>query len=239
MSTTLRQTLLGTYEYAPDLFSELTLPENFSKDDFIDALILDQGEKGVIYSNPNYFKWAIGAWGRKWSHEFERIRRTLLEDYNPLHNFDRHEEYTDNTEYGEGTTYSNIGGGSDNRTFTSTSDGTITRERLTDEITKRDVSAFNASTYSPDEQTTVSGGKNQDTTREGNYTDNRSLTDSESGSAQKTSGTDLTHDGHLYGNIGVTTSQSMAKDEIALRVSNNLYGIMSKMFANEFLINIF
>ena len=44
MSTTARLSLIGMYNYDPTIFDNLTLPEKYNKDDFINALLLSQGE---------------------------------------------------------------------------------------------------------------------------------------------------------------------------------------------------
>lgn len=49
----------------------------------------------------------------------------------------------------------------------------------------------------------------------------------------------LTHGGHLWGNIGVTTSQKMLQDEIDVRFNNNFYDIISNQFRLEFCVLIY
>ena len=208
MSTRIIQTLIGTYEFYPDLFASLNLPTGFDKSAFIDALLLDQGEKSVLYSNPVYMAYSIGKWGAKWYHEFERIKEAIEEDYNPLHNFDRHEEYND------ASSTNSLG----------TSSDTVQHTRTTNDVTTHEVSAFNSTGYQADDQTTESGG---------NYTDGRS------GNVTGQESVNSAHIGHLYGNIGVTKSQDMLRDEIEVRMRTNLYGIMARMFAEELLINIY
>ena len=60
-----------------------------------------------------------------------------------------------------------------------------------DNTNENKVSAYNENTYQPDNQS-INGGNN-------------------------TTDRELTHDGHLYGNIGVTTSQQMLEAELKLR----------------------
>ena len=231
MSTRIVQTLIGTYEFYPDLFASLNLPTGFDKSAFIDALLLDQGEKSVLYSNPVYMAYSIGKWGAKWYHEFERIKEAIEEEYNPLHNFDRHEEYND------ASNTNSLGTASDTLQHTRTSDEvtTLQHNRVSDDVTTHDVSAFNSTGYQSDDRTTQSGGNYTDGTTQsgGNYTDGRS------GNVTGQETVNTAHIGHLYGNIGVTKSQDMLRDEIEVRMRTNLYGIMARMFAEELLINIY
>ena len=102
MSTMQRLTMIGLYNYDPDIFVNLELPDGYDRDTFIDSLLLEHGEKCVLYSNPDFMKNAIGAWSRKWSLELSRIYDALTAEYNPIYNYDRYEEYDDH----EGRKYS-------------------------------------------------------------------------------------------------------------------------------------
>ena len=59
MSTMQRLTLIGIYDYDPTLFDGLTLPDGYDKQTFIDSLLLEHGEKCVLYANPDFMKYSI------------------------------------------------------------------------------------------------------------------------------------------------------------------------------------
>lgn len=69
--------------------------------------------------------------------------------------------------------------------------------------------------------------------------DSQSLKDvnaeSKSGRSDETS----KHDGHLYGNIGVTTSQQMLNAELDLRSNVNIYDVVAEMFYREFCVYVY
>lgn len=231
MSTTLRQTLIGTYDELESLFDDLTLPDGYDKNDFIDSLLLEHGEKGVIYSNPLFMKKAIGIWGRKHYHDLERIHLALTEEYNPLYNFDRHEESSDTRSGGKSTLHDYTQSGS----YTRTSDDVLEHDRVSDTETEEKTSAFNSSDYEPSNKTVVSGDEWKDTRSGGDYvTGGR-----DAGSESVKENDENKHTGHLYGNIGITESTAMIAHELETRMKYNLYEIASRMFANEFLINIY
>lgn len=233
MSTSARMTLIGLYNYDSTLFDSLTLPDGYDKSVFVNTLLLEHGEKCVLYTDLNFMKFSIGAMGRKWYHEFERIYQTLTEDYNPLYNFDRNETYFDQI-YGTNSeaTTGWKGGGS-----TRTNKPESYTEQLTDGKTTEKVSAFNSTSYEPSKEVSENAGKVKysGTTEDiaENYGENSN--GSVTGSEQKA----ITHTAQLYGNIGVTTSQQMAKDEVALRKDLNLYGVVTGIFANELLIQVY
>ena len=93
MSIMQRLTLIGLYNYDSKLFDNLTLPDAYDKNTFIESLLIEHGEKLVLYSDYDFMKYSIGAWGRKWSMELTRIAEALMAEYNPVWNYDRYEEW--------------------------------------------------------------------------------------------------------------------------------------------------
>jgi hypothetical protein len=83
------------YNYMPTLFDELSLPDGYNKETFINSLLLEHGEKCVMYSNPDFMRDAIGVWGKKWDLELTKIYEALTAKYDPIYNYDRFEEITD------------------------------------------------------------------------------------------------------------------------------------------------
>lgn len=265
MSTMQRLTLIGLYNYNPDLFDALTLPDGYDKETFVDSLLLEHGEKCVLYANPDFMRNAIGAWGRKWAGNLERIYTALTEEYNPLHNFDRFEEYTDN----EGTkreSKTNAGRKVESKTNAGhkatdspnyddniTNDYDVVTDTNNNRTVETQTSAFNSSNYEPSEKvienggkTTVSNdgtikrhidGKTQNLSETSNSTTNDSETANTTVNDAETH--NFTHKGHLYGNIGVTTSVQMLTSEVDARMKYNLYDAAGRLFANELLIGIY
>lgn len=229
MSTFQTLTLIGLYNYDSTLFDSLVLPDGYDKNDFINALLLEHGEKCVLYTNPNFMKFAIGAWGRKWAGNLERIYTALTEEYNPLHNYDRFEEYSD-TEGRTATSTSNAG-----HNATDTPDYTMVNDTNENATTERLTSAFNSSGYEPSEKTIENGGKT--TTKTSGKTQN--LTENSNSTTNDNESRTLTHNAHLYGNIGVTTSAQMLTGEVDVRMKYNLYDAAGRLFANELLIGLY
>lgn len=133
MSLTPRLTLIGLYKYNPAVFSNLSLPASVDEETFIDSLMLEYGECPLIYPDYDFMKLAIGAWSRKWYANIERIAAAINAEYNPLHNYDRTETWTENeTGNTEATTNTDItNSGSD----------------------ENKVSAYNESDYQPSNKT--------------------------------------------------------------------------------------
>lgn len=229
MSTMQRLTLIGLYNYDSTLFDNLTLPSNYDKDTFINALLLEHGEKCVLYSNPTFLKSAIASWGNKWALELERIYDALSAEYDPIYNYDRYEFYKDTDDTDRTITdkpdYSN----------TQTNDYDVVTEQNTNSTNEHQTSAYNSSSYEPTSKDILNNGKST-TSNDGTITNK--VTGTTQNIDDKLDRT-FTHNAHLYGNIGVTTSAQMVTEIVQQRMKYNLYECATRLFANELLIGIF
>lgn len=225
MSTFIRLTLIGLVNHYPELFNELRLPAAYDVDTFKESLLLDHGEKRVAYPEPEFMRYAIGVWSRKWAASLERIALALNAEYNPIHNYDRYEEIN---EHETGDYRNNVKrGGSDTTTNNGTTNETTTSE------TEQKVSAYNESTYQPKEQTTNDAANN--TTAQNTETQTYGGTENGEGDDKR----DRTHDAHMYGNIGVTTNMQMVEAELSLRRNQNMYAIAAELFADDLLLMLY
>lgn len=241
----MRLTMIGAYNYNPDLFTNLDIPESLDRETVINNILLKCGESPLLYDNPDFIKLMIGTWSKKWKPSLERMITALDEKYNPLHNYDRYEKYDDERH------------NTDSNRTDSQNDRTSSYHRSIDESTEGDegigysgndetvneVSAFNSNEYQPNNKSTTGTSNNSDrdytenktTSHIGSDTTNDKLAESKNGKFDETS----KHDGHLYGNIGTTKSQEMLIDEINLRKKINIYDVIAEMFYNEFCIYVY
>ena len=84
-------------------------------------------------------------------------------------------------------------------------------------------SAYNSNAYEPDNKSQVNGSGSE--------------TISQSSGSEKDN--EFTHEGHYYGNGGVTMSQQMAESEVKLRERYNLYHEACKLFSDDLLLYIY
>ena len=91
-----------------------------------------------------------------------------------------------------------------------------TAESSTSATSENQTSAYNSSNYEPDNKNILSS----------------STGDSKSNDFSR----DYIHDGHYYGNGGVTSSQSLVREEMELRENVNLYHEACKLFADDLLL---
>ena len=214
--------------YNQTLFDLLNLPEDIDKETLVDNIILQGGEFEVLYADPVFMRQAIGTWSNKCYNTFLRWITAQNIEYNPLENYDRKEDWTDQLNKGINTSARRDSGNT--RTFDNEDKRTLdTTTESTDEV-----SAFDSSTYQPSQKTTTTNDGTDTMNYSGTITDE--FGEGTSGSEKENSKT--THDGRIHGNVGVTTSQQMLTAEYEV-ARFNIIDQITDMFILEFCIPIY
>lgn len=218
MQTTL--SLRAMYNYDNTLFDNLSFPAGIDSQLAINRILNKSEEFEVVYSDFDYLKDRIGIWSNIWQRTFQKWVDALSIDYEPLYNYDRYEEYSDARQRGY----------TDNEKENSNSlSNTITGSSTTSK-TEQDVSAYDVATYSDNQM--------EDATAQSNQYGSGSSSGDVSRDSSGTSNEIVKHDAHLFGNIGVTTSQQMLRDQLDI-VTWNLYEHISDIFIDEFCILVY
>lgn len=138
--STMNLTLIGMYNYDNSIFDGLTLPDDINKDDFINVLLMRSGEFELLYPSADFLKPAINVWGMKWRPTFDKWVEGTKATWNPIENYDRYEDSTDNTvSSGSGSDSTDVTGGGTN---------------------EHTVSAFDSSAYQPADKNENSSSSN-------------------------------------------------------------------------------
>jgi len=201
-------TMIGLYNFDPTLFDDISLPSGINKDILIPEILRQCGEFEILYPNLDFLKFMISNWSEKHYRTFEKWVEGLSEEFNPLHNYDRHEVYTD-------THKSKDDESSSSHSTTSTSSGGSVN---------RNVAAYDASSLQPKEGETSTG--------------TGSGSGDSSGSINRTGEVSITHEAHLFGNIGVTQSTEMLMSFLEAE-RWNIYEHIAELFVDEFCIRIY
>lgn len=92
-------TIIGALNYFKDrdlgLFDYLELPEGLSSETLIDTIVYKASDFELMHINPDFTRFAIGAFSRKWLPTWKKWYEALNAEYNPIWNYDRTEEGTD------------------------------------------------------------------------------------------------------------------------------------------------
>ena len=151
-----------------------------------------------------------------------------LTNYEPIENYDRHEEWTDSPDM---MRTSQSSGQDVNRA--EAGQGTTTTNSGADTATN-EVSAFNDASYSPNEKTTTEYGGSTKVQSSG---ENRNTFEYGKGETSRETGQNK-HSGRIHGNIGVTTSQQMIQSELELR-EQSFIDYCTGLFAHDLLLLIY
>lgn len=212
--------ILGLYKWDNTIFDLLTIPQGLDKDVLVDNLLMELSELEILYPDADIMKIAIGRWSAKEFPIWEKLYKTTILEYNPIWNKD-----------GKVTEIEGIQKKADGiRSDKEQNNGAATTLGETSGDSEHKVSAFNESDYSK---------ANQDlnnATSKGNTVSVQS-TDGES-SYEDNDNTSRQYQRIEQGNIGVTTTQTMIKEEREIDLFN-IYDAIIASFKNRFCLLIY
>ena len=187
--------------YDNTLFDNFTAPTDpegnpVDLDLIINRILYKYGDSPLFTPDPAVMKFYIGQWSERRQPLWNRFYKAVLEEYDPISNYDRTEKTTDYLTHGH----------------TVTTDDDLTAGTSVE----NQISADNASTYQPDSKAINSGKDQRDISEKHTGTDKRD------------------YDSHVYGNIGVTTSQQMLQSELDIIPELDLVEFIADDFHSEF-----
>lgn len=192
-------------------------------------IILNLGDSTPRFNEPDVFKNALNLWflTHKWN--IEHLMRLAAQNYNPLENYDRWEHLKGTNTLGG--TDTEIHSGND----VEKTGGTVSEVHSGTDTTEDTTSAMNASTYQPADKSTLQHGESIATTTD--MTD--TTTHGENINTQYGKTDTNVDNNHIHGNIGVTTAQDMARQEIALTATFNIYQNIVSLIENDLFMCVY
>lgn len=236
-----------------DAFQGAYFPAPLDKDTAISAIMIRCGLLTPVYGDPEVFINATKNWFDRKQWTFQHLINIIQAEYSPIENYDRYHDET----AGKNTSDIHTGGYSENGTSNddrvlSGSDAEKHTGKDTDKASGTDtttntISAFNSSTYQPDNESKTTYGKQNDLTHGHTITteygkidkDNSGYQFSRSYNEQTAHTGDDTLKQHSHGNIGVTTNQQMIEQELELLRHFDIYGYIAEQFENDNMIMIY
>lgn len=88
-------TMTAMYNYDNTLFDNLNVPPEIDKNLLVNEILMQCGEFEVTYPDFDFMKMQIGMWGKKHYFTFSKWVEALAAEFNPIHNYDRYEEFED------------------------------------------------------------------------------------------------------------------------------------------------
>ena len=245
---------LGLYRWDDTIFDLMQIPSALDKPTLIDNLLSETAELEVIYPNTVVFKNLVGVWSAQQINIWNRLYATTQYEYNPIENYNRYETGSedganstvhsgtdttaDTTTYGgtDGRTEAIMQGGQDvvagsdkkghwiagfNSTPSGQDDGLVKQTRDQDDATT-------TTDYGKTENVQETRTYGQTIQKAGNMTHGEQIATTNEGS----------HELHAHGNIGITTTQKLIREQRDIELFN-LYDIIIEDFKMRFCILIY
>lgn len=246
---------LGLYNWDNTLFDLMQIPEALDKDTLIDNLLAETAELEVLYPNPIVFKNLVGVWSAKQIDIWNRLYATTQYEYNPIENYNRYETGSNSgsgrtTHSGtDTTTEATTHGGTDRRTENiesggeDTTTGTDTKGHWiagydAPTPTSADDGLFKQTRDQDDAETTTEYGRTEEIQESKTYGETINKTGGLTHGEQIATTNDGEHELHAHGNIGVTTTQKLIKEQRQVDLFN-LYDIIIEDFKMRFCILVY
>ena len=87
--------LLGLYNWDETILNGLIVPDGVDRSALINNLLRECAEFEVLYPQPEAMKFFVTEWSKERIPVWKRLESTLHYDYDPINNYDRHEEWED------------------------------------------------------------------------------------------------------------------------------------------------
>ena len=207
-----RLSVLGLYRFDNKLFELLKVPNGVDVNLVVDRILMQCAEYEVLFPSWDYMHYIIGKWSEMRLGVWERLQRTINMDYDPIYNYNRIEEWEDSGTTKNQGSYS----GSERETGSSSSNATNTQQ----------TAGFNTDVPKTHDVDTTNGTGSQEISR----SDSHSNTDNGESYGK--------HTGRVYGNIGVTTTQQLIREEREIS-EFNMYDYIADDFAREFCLLVY
>lgn len=224
------------YHWDNTLFDNMEIPEELNRQTVVDSILLETSDFPLVISDLETLRYSIELWSKHRVDIWKKLYETTQYEYNPIENYNRYETtHDDLSETGYGMVK---GDGAEDKTETTrvktgsiekTVTGSYKDTNSGTDTSTQGVSAFNNVGYSDHERTQLQHGLASERTYN-RYTETESYhepdnpynpTEIETVKTNNLSGqrtdknfnNNRTIDGHIHGNIGVTTTQQMIQAE--------------------------
>ena len=222
--------ILGLYKYDNHVFDDMRIPraaelvldpdymlpfsqiEDLSRDTLIYKILMDLAELPLVYTDPDMLRYMIARWSNARTPIWRELWKTTLYKFVPIWNKDG--SFTETRDL---KTAGNMSG-----TASSTTSGSVETDR-TDE---HQVTGFDSDTYANDTKDIMDIDTETSGSTDGSSTENRTGQENETITRQE------------KGNIGVTTTQQMVKEQRDM-VLFDIYQVITDEFKKQFCLMIY
>ena len=248
--------LLGMYKYDPTILDGLKIPEELDFEVVKTNLLMETAEREILYNDHSFLKFAISVWSNKQYPIWQELYDTTQYEYNPIWNKDGHYLETETRDLAATEDWTDTHNLELKDTHNLEVKDTYNKEdeetrnlATTNDITQDDYTyGFNSENAAKAAQTVT----DQDTSDTGTDTvkqtgtitrgDTGTLTRADTGTLKKDRDTTdtgtITIERTETGNIGLTTTQQMIKEQREV-VQFNVIDVIIKDFIDRFCLKVY
>lgn len=226
-------TVFNLLQFKNDFWADVVLPEGLEKDTLVDTITLKYGPFDVYPQHPMVLKHYVDVWFKRKYNIFEKMLKTLEFEYDPIENYNRMETYDEKNDDTEDRTSDRVTTDEEGREASGKS--TTKDVSTANDETTGQVSPFNAETWANDSKSISESGSTVDSDTDTSSTENRNQTTTQKDVDNIKNNRHKYYGLHAHGNIGVTTTQEMIKQERDV-ILYDVYLEIARMWADEFVI---
>ena len=216
--------ILALYNWDNTLFNDLNVPDGMDRNNVIDNILFECAELSLIYTDPAFMKRAIKQWSDKEQNVWAKLFATENFDYNPIWN-------VDGTVTEKETVERDRTNDIDRSTATAEAAHDATSDDV-DQTTTDSVTGYNSTSWQDHTKSVINSDRDitTDSTRNISGTDN--VDEAESEDVERNLETRRT------GNIGVTTTQQMIREERDVALFNTI-DFITNSFKKRFCVMVY
>ena len=232
--------LIGMYNYDNTVLDLMMIPEELDRQTLIDNLLMESAEMELLYNNVGFLKQAIGSWSKKNIDIWNRLYDTTQYEYNPIWNKDGHIIDTETRDLAGTNYHTDNLDRTDKLTDKNTRNYEDKETRDLDDTALNSVYGFNASTEAPADKVHTDYNGTDTFNHTGTDTiDHTGTQDIDRTYDENTTDTGtVTHEITEQGNIGVTSTQSLIKEQRDV-VAFNVMDVIIKDFIQRFCLAVY
>lgn len=214
----------GLHQWSSKVFEHLKVPDGVDRDVAIQSILMECFDLELLYPDWESMHSGIGVWSARRLPIWEKLYASTNFDYNPIENYDRQEDWIDESDRG-GTT------GSTRKTETDQASDSNTNGRDNSTTINR-VQGYDGSEWENHDQSAIG----TETSARRIDTQFQQVRD-DYGEVRK----EIDHNrrsGRAHGNVGVTTTQQMISQERDI-VDYDIYSVIVNDFVDAFCIGVY
>lgn len=246
------------------MLKDYVLDERLTKSDLNDKIMLDLGERYAYWNHTELMKTCIDNWFKTHEYNIKKLCDTVDVEYNPLYTKDYYEDFTsnkdtekqnelserENTSRNNTETIDSTNTGSETGNGTTSNSGTSTT--IVDSTSEDLVSAYDSSTYQPQQKNETDSTTTVTTSDSGTTTDTKTTRDTidtdktlseqknrgRSETNQETENEDLVTQLHHYGKENDESYAALLQEERRLALFN-IYDWIIEQLEKEICLGVY